>query len=84
MFDAIAFRESLHLQDEVIHRLRAAGISDARTECPGFIWLPTHKKSFIHWHRESMWRDEKDAPLGEKNHQNAKEVADVILRIVEK
>ncbi|MGC1770791.1 MAG: hypothetical protein WA785_20955 [Candidatus Acidiferrales bacterium] len=82
-YDDAAHRASLRLQDEVVRRLQAEGVS-AKIESPGYIWLPTHKKSFVHWHRESLWRDEKGAPLGETNHLNAAEVADAISKILAK
>jgi hypothetical protein len=84
-YDTAAHRESLRLQDAVIRHLQAAGVS-AKIESPGFIWLPTHKKSFVHWHREahSQWRDENDAPLGERNHLDAADVAAAILEILKK
>jgi hypothetical protein len=78
MYDAAAHRASLHLQDAVIRILQSAG-HDAELACPGFVWMPKHKKSFVHWHGRQGWQDETDASLGEKNHLDAAEVAAAIL-----
>jgi hypothetical protein len=77
VFDAEAHHASIRLQVAVIHILRAAGIA-CTLECPGYIWLSTHKRYFIHWYGRRRWQDETDALLGERNHLDAKEVAAAI------
>lgn len=77
MYNAIAHRESLRLQDEVIRHLQAAGVS-ARMEFPGYIQIGS--RAFLHWHKDSRWLDEKGAAMGERNNLDAAEGADAILK----
>ena len=82
MYNAAAHRESLRLQVAVIRRLRAAGVPDARMECPGYIQIGS--RAFLHWHKDSRWLDEKGAAVGETNHLDAAEIAHAILKILTK
>jgi hypothetical protein len=37
-------------------------------------------RAFLHWHKDSRWLDEKGAAVGERNHLDAAEIADAILK----
>ena len=86
VYNATAHRESLRLQDAVIHHLQAAGIPDARMECPGYVAIGNGcgNRAFLHWYWRSRWEDGTGAAIGESDHLNAADVAAAILEILKK